>query len=228
MIISNQADNPYALPQPAAKLNPASVEPLSAPQTVRFVSSVDTFAAYNVYRTLNNLREQRGRRKGALILLVCIAVIMLLLLSVGFRDAVEEGPLYLLPTVFILAFLFFVARYLFTATTRKGVEARMRRHLEAMLGDGPNPYVLGEREMTIDEEGFRISWPLETSWTSWQAVEDVVIEEHYLYLVLSTISAQVIPRTAFASQSEFLGFARLAEELWKKCRSPASAETSVA
>jgi hypothetical protein len=215
-MIAARSDNPYATPEPLQGIDPAMVPPLPPPQTTRFANTVETFTAYNVYRTLSNKREQHTRRRTMWVLIWALAVMALVPIVIRWREGWPEASPALLLLVVPALTMAFLGRLLYMSTTRRGIEARIRRQVEAMLGDGPNPYVLGERQLTIDTDGMLLEWHLERCWTSWQAVEQVVIEEHYLFLVLSTLSALVVPRTAFTSQQEFLGFAHLARQLWQE------------
>jgi hypothetical protein len=227
-VIVAHNENPYATPDPPRATGPTDVPELAAPQTIRYVNTVETFTAYNVYRTMSNKREQRARWRTLMVLLPLLAMMGLLPLALRWQEGWPDTGSAIFLLVIPALTMAFIGRLLYVATTRKGVEGRIRRQVEAMLGDGPNPYVLGERQMTIDADGLLLEWPLERCWTSWQAVEQVVIEEHYLFLVLSSLSALVVPRTAFVSQSDFLGFAHLARKLRQEHLTRVTAEDSPA
>ena len=69
--------------------------------------------------------------------------------------------------------------------------------------------------MTLEADGIRQTLPYSDSFTRWEAYERVDYNDDYLFLYESSFTAVVVPRVAFATRSQYLGFVQLAERLRK-------------
>lgn len=96
-----------------------------------------------------------------------------------------------------------------------------RTQFEAYIKESPNRNYKALQTTTIDESGLRIEKEWEQSIMAWPAIERVEQIEDYLFLYVASFSAEIIPRSAFATHEEFLGFANLARQLWEEHRGDA-------
>jgi hypothetical protein len=195
-----------------AETNPC-VPALEPPQTVRFTESLDNIVAFNVYRALNNPVEtasRRNARRGSVYILV---IVILFLISKMLPFFLGETPSLDIPSILLiligLSFVWLVWR----STSPRRIPDALKGQFKAMVGEASLPSIEIPCEMTIDAIGIAIVEAHGSRRLAWPAIEKVVIEPHYLFLLLSPIQAVVVPRTAFPSEHAYLGFANLAKQL---------------
>jgi hypothetical protein len=71
-------------------------------------------------------------------------------------------------------------------------------------------------EFVAGPEGITIDSTLGRNLTRWQAIERMEIHGPHLYLYHLPNAALLVPQSAFASRSEFEGYAREVQALWQK------------
>jgi len=97
---------------------------------------------------------------------------------------------------------------------------RCKRNVMRLLSEGK--YKSGERSLRIDAEGVFVKTPNIEGVTRWGAVNEIVETEEYIFILLDTLSSQVIPRRVFPDHSSADTFVRLANSFWKKSVTSAS------
>ncbi len=209
--------NPYATSEPVENLDPGSVPALPAPQRVRFTDVLENIIAFNVYRALHNPLEIRSRRNTRRVCVYPILVMVILFLINKLLPAFQgeaqtlDFPSYLLVLLGIV-FAWFVWRI----TNPRRIPDIMKAQFKIMLGEAPHPSIEIPCEVTIDASGIAIDEPYASRRLAWPAIEAVVIEPQYLFLLQSSILAHIVPRSAFPNERAYLGFANLARQLWQE------------
>ena len=88
----------------------------------------------------------------------------------------------------------------------------LRRNVLAMLKEGRNRGLLGTKEVTLTPAEIRSTGAMGMTTTAWPAVERVVVDGDVLYLYISSVSAVVVPRRAFAQDADFEAFVETARK----------------
>lgn len=78
--------------------------------------------------------------------------------------------------------------------------------------------------MTLEAGGVRQQLKHGESFLRWEGYERIEHTDHYAFFYESSMTAVVVPRSAFGSQSQFLGFVRLAQRLWNEHRGKSEAD----
>jgi hypothetical protein len=89
---------------------------------------------------------------------------------------------------------------------------RLRNSSAAIIRSGRNLAVFGPRRITLTPEFVMHSSPYTQSATRWIAIERVDPQPQALYLYVSSNSAHIVPRRAFASEDDFRTFIDAAQE----------------
>jgi hypothetical protein len=174
---------------------------------VEYEFTADDFVQFNLHHN----RHSPEIRRRFLVAWITIPVVMwtlfLLLPLVLRRDEqtywqgiVAIGWYFVMP-------LFFLAYYPWAA------RRRVTGLIHGMLKEGANRSLLGPRSITIDASGITSKSAVSTNSQSWGAVNRVVRTEESGYIYTSSVSAVVIPRRAFDSQTAFDEFLNEAESL---------------
>jgi hypothetical protein len=80
-----------------------------------------------------------------------------------------------------------------------------------MFREGKNLGVLGEHYMKIDQHGLIERTSVGESSSTWSGVERIARNNDYIFIYSSALGAYIVPRRAFASQTEFDKLHDLAE-----------------
>lgn len=73
--------------------------------------------------------------------------------------------------------------------------------------------LVGRRRLSLSADYVAFSSPLSQTIMRWAGIERIVVQREVIYLLISQISAIIVPRRAFANDEQFDAFARTAEEL---------------
>ncbi len=76
------------------------------------------------------------------------------------------------------------------------------------INEGRNTGAYGNCSLSLDPDGIRESKTSGDTVRKWSAVEKIIVLPEYLFVYTSGIEAFVVPRRAFATDSEFDAFAR--------------------
>lgn len=212
--------NPYAPSEPSRPLEPASVPAAAAPQTVRYAATAESITAFSVQRTVTSPRDIAIRKKRQRVVLGFLAAMLAMLLWITlFAEQLGFGRVIAATLLLICAAIF--AKVAVRINRREAIRAAVRTMIDAYLAESPNRNYLAPKSLTIDATGLRITSQLEASQFAWAAIERIDVDDHYLYLFLSSVTAEIIPRSVFATHEEFLGYANLARQLWEQHRGEA-------
>lgn len=82
-----------------------------------------------------------------------------------------------------------------------------------LLDERANEHLLSVRTVTLEADGLRQKMPASESFMRWEAFERIDHDDDHLFLYDSSFTAVVVPRQAFATRGQFLGFLELAKRL---------------
>ena len=190
--------NPYASPASEAPLV-AEVVISDEGRTVEYEIVIDDLVAWNAWvnRHAASLRTNfiRGWLLIGIMLLISVALFSSMFPS-------ETAGLLAMGAVALMVWLAYPAYYRW----------KVSRLARAMYSEGVSN-LIGRRRLSLSADYVIFSSPLSQSVIRWAGIEQVVVQQEATYLLLSKISAIVVPRRAFATDEQFNAFARLAEEL---------------
>jgi len=149
------------------------------------------------------------------------ALFAVLVAAVGgamYLPAVPEGMLRLGITCVLVFIAIMLLSIAWRVRSQASVRDVMRQLANRYFDETPNEHFLSRRTLTLEVDGMREQLPLSHSFTCWNAYERFAQDDEGFYLYDSAMSGTIVPRTAFANQSQFLGYAALAERLWKAAR----------
>lgn len=211
------ATNPYA---PVSDTNtdvaPDAIPHLDAPQSVRYRFSAELLTAFWTHRTLHSPGDNRVRRRVAYRLVLSGVVTLSAVGLMVLGDLIHAWAL--LPATIFLMVLAFLA---FQSRRPSAIQLAYAQTANRLLDESPNTHLLSERTVTLEADGIRQTLPYSDSFTRWEAYERVDYNDDYLFLYESSFTAVVVPRTAFATREQYLGFVHLAERLRTASAPPA-------
>jgi hypothetical protein len=181
--------NPYAAPgyEPGSG---ATLRETGGSLSVVYEFTREDYIEYNLF--INDRRKPY--RRTHLVLLGGLLLYALLLLVTGsFQDN------HILIAVFaavagVIAF--------FPVILRRSIRGNARR----LVADGVNRYLFGRKRLTVDADGLTETGEYSELRLRWEIVENVMRSDAHIYLFLSSIQAIIVPRRAFATDTDFAGF----------------------
>jgi hypothetical protein len=82
----------------------------------------------------------------------------------------------------------------------------IQRVTQRFLKEGRPESLVGERALVLEEDALLERSRTGDSRTAWWSVQDVVRTERYIFVYVTSMSAHVIPRSAFTTPSEEAAF----------------------
>lgn len=202
--------NPYHPPQtdPALRREPPVLALLvgeDGGMSVDCLIELEDVTAFTVY---HNTRSPVGRKQFIKRWLIIGLTMVIALASFVYFASVQGQFLNLVP-MFVISITFVVAYvglypWIYVRRLRKGTEAVFRR--------GRNLALFGPRRVTLTPQFLVSSSPYTQSVARWMAVEGIDPQPTALYLYLSSNTAFIVPRQAFASDGDFQTFVHTAQE----------------
>ena len=109
----------------------------------------------------------------------------------------------------LLFLVVFTLLYLvdFPRKRRKRIEKLARR----LLSEGKNKGILGAHRLSITPEAVRATTEFGDGVTKWPAVEKIAVTDAYAFIYVGAVNALIVPRRAFADESEFQKLVETAE-----------------
>lgn len=201
----SEGGNPYAVPSPAER--PSHVTVAEQPDGTRIhqidveigVDDIVDFNAFHVTESPAGRRQTRSRR-------IVLAIYAAILAAPSLSSLAEPSRLdWLMVSLFAFVCVLIPA---WPAIQRVAV----RRSIRSAYASARNLGSLGPRQVTLTPREIRIRGPYTDDRVHWIAIENVEAGSSALYLYTSGANGYVIPRRAFASDSEFDSFVALARE----------------
>lgn len=219
--------NPYASAgDNRGPIDPGDLPRLDAPQTVAFCYSAELLGAFWTDRTLHSPHDMQRRRRVSLIF-ASLALLIAVCVGMGVVTARPEGVVGWGAICVMAVVVLFALHVAWRLRTPASVRVVMRQLAHSYLEETPNEHFLSQRTVTLEAEGVREEMPLSHSFTRWSAYERFAQDEEGIYLYDSALSGTIVPREAFATRRQFLGFAALAERLWNEARTAGSHTSEV-
>ncbi len=167
--------------------------------------TVDDIVAFNVHHRKASPTIRRVGRLALIIVLFAIALIGIS--TITGKDAPAErassGVIWLVVLIGVIFIFAYQSRYGFAKIVRR------------MLGEGLNVALLCRRRVAIDRDAISVVSEYFERKTRWPAVEKVVETGDYLFIYLSSVQAEIVPRRAFADESRFRSFVEAAKRYYR-------------
>ena len=190
--------NPYASPAAEAPLV-AEVVISDEGRTVEYEIVIEDLVAWNAWVNRHAASLRTNFLRGWLLIGVMLLVLVVVFSSM-FPN--ETAGLLAMGVVTLMLWLAYPIYYRW----------KVSRLARAMYSEGVSNLV-GRRRLSLSADYVVFSSPLSQSIIRWAGIEQVVVQREATYLLLSKISAIVVPRRAFATDEQFNAFAQLAEGL---------------
>ncbi len=146
------------------------------------------YIEYNLYHYQNSPSTKRLlliQRYGVALLFMILAPLMHLISQVPF-------------SYYLISFA--IASIVWIVLFPKIVEQSMKKRILKMVEEGKRNYLFGRHELRITQDG--IHGKTGVSETTWHRIERAVETEKHVLVYLNSITAFVVPKSAFGSQEE--------------------------
>lgn len=192
---------------------------LEPPQSVRFAPTAEAIAAFWSHRSHSSASDKRTRRNIMLTasFLVLTAPVTLVILA-----ALEMIPPFIGAAALLYSIV--IVLWFLNSLRRSTIDESFLGEARRLVDEAGNGNMKGERTMTLEAGGVRQQLKHGESFLRWEGYERIEHTDHYAFFYESSMTAVVVPRSAFGSQSQFLGFVRLAQRLWNEHRGKSEAD----
>jgi hypothetical protein len=175
--------------------------------TLNYDVTAEDFIAFNLYHFRHSPALQRQ---------ILITRITLSLLVIG----LTLGLVYILDrdkqlSLFAL-FAAVIGGALFFLIYPRLIEPNLRKQLEKMLHEGKNDGVIGQQTLALTPEGIINGTPTGEQKIFWPAVEKVAATAEHVFIYVSALSAAIIPRRNFASESACTAFLQALQQYYRE------------
>lgn len=167
--------------------------------TIEFDNTLDDLFAFNLYRhqTSPTLRRQRQMTHFVIAALFPVSLIGFFLFF---------GGRLLSGTTVILVFIALAGALLLYFFYPDGLEQRVRTLTERLYNEGKNAAMKERKAITVSAGGITYLSGLSEGKIDWRLIEKVVTVEERLFLYTGSMSAIIVPKRAFVSDSEWNTF----------------------
>jgi hypothetical protein len=114
----------------------------------------------------------------------------------------------------ILPCLFGAAGFVYYYFYPKIIKSNLRKTVRKAFSEGKNS-VIGMHKYTFTAEGIHESGELSEGTIKWQAVEKLVQDEKYLFIIIRPNAACIIPKRVFPDEAAFNSFVQNVNELYR-------------
>jgi len=177
---------------------------------VEFELTVEELLAYNdFYQARSRAARDTFRRAWAIraVLYFCVGAIACFYFQ---RFAVD----YALALSAVIVIVLVIAWFYYPFQYRRAIRRMMQRH----YSEDNSEAVFGRRRASLTPAYFVISRRDSQTITRWQGVIEVCIQPSAIYVFVSSMQAHIIPRRAFADDSQFERFAQTAKDYHSRSR----------
>lgn len=172
---------------------------------VSFEMTREDIIAFNLYHSAQSPNLSRQRWSIILAFLFAAGVLAIMMMVPGELQKLFRG-------LWPVALFLFVTAVLVLFTWRRF----LRKAVDQMLDEGRNRSLLGKKEVIITPVEITGVGDLKSVTLRWKAVERIELDESYLFIYYSALEAILVPRRAFAAESEFAAFAEAARSYWRE------------
>ena len=166
-------------------------------KTIEYERTLNDILNYNLYHFKHSPSLRRQALVGRITGSVLVVVVSLALMYIIDSDKHLDSVAYIFALIgAVISFLIFP--WLHT----RGIRNRTLK----LLNEGSNKGLLGRQRITLQDEGLYCESPSGETKLKWEAIERIVTNEDYMFVYLGSVNAIVIPKRAFASQSDLHAF----------------------
>ncbi len=201
--------NPYASAADThADVAASDIPRLEPPQSVEYRLSAETLATFWAFRTLTSPAENRMRSRVGRRMLLAGGLPAIAMLVLAYHNVL--APWVAVPGAMFLVALIAVVYH---ARRPSSILLAYAQAAHRLLDEAPNAHFLSDRTVTLETAGVRQKMPASESFIAWEAFQRIDHDDDCLYLFDSSFTAVIVPRAAFATRGQFLGFVELARRL---------------
>lgn len=203
--------NPFAPSTPPdTHLAERDIPHLEPPQSVEFALTPEMLAAFWSHRTHTSTSDGRTRRNNMLTALVLVITAPVVLVIVAVENRI---PWWIGCVAF--AYTVLIVLWFMQSLRRTTIDESLLREARRMMDESPNEQFKDKRTLIIEQRGVRQHLTHGETFLRWAGYVRIEHTDQHAFFYESSLTAAIVPRAAFASQSQFLGFVRLAQRLWQ-------------
>lgn len=143
---------------------------------------------------LHHIKTSKARKKNILIQRLIGPAVFLLGIFVGHR--VTDIPQWYWSIFFVLAGTIWF--FLYPRRIKKAIRSQILK----MLKEGDNRGLLADQTLRIDEDGLNFSNEYSENKVKWSAFTRVDITDKHIFIFNSSVSAHIIPVSAFSTEKQ--------------------------
>jgi len=186
---------------------------------VDFVQSLEDIIAFNIYHAECQPWWNRHRYWWTGCILVAVCVILGVFIYFGFHASPDnpfnsDSRFRVVST--ILALMTFEGFW--TAYAVATWRWRLARRVKQFVNRPENQKMLGWQHWVIQPEGLTIRTKDNENTIRWTGIARIAQSEEYVFLYETSLTANVVPQSAFQTDDDFFSFVRLARSYWKAAR----------
>jgi hypothetical protein len=171
--------------------------------TIEFIVAVDDYIAFNLFHFKNSPTFQRQLLLNRLVFTFIIATICFL--PYFFWSEKLSFIAFLLSAVGgIVSFLVYPRIH----------EKNLREQLPKLLNEGKNEGVLGKQKIIITPEALINETPAGEQKVFWNSADKIAETNDYIFLYVGSMSAAIIPLSAFPSMEQKNAFLELVKQYY--------------
>jgi YcxB-like protein len=180
-------------------------------RTLEFALGVEDYAEFAVYGATHSRFRQRTARWLVLFSVGPVAVTVDLALGIHSRLYEDAGgiPGLIALSLFIGGALVALSWLTLPVTTRLAARRRFR--------DGTFDAYTKPQTVEISAEGIRSTGGAGDSLTPWTSIVDIAAGRNTIYFYVTSLSAFIVPRRAFADEDAYGEFLRFSREFRASC-----------
>jgi hypothetical protein len=178
---------------------------------IEFELSLDDVETYNLYY-LRNVLKPLIRNRNRIVRIgfgFLFAIWIFIILDVWFSE-------HIITAIIMIASIILVIGYSMYLNTSTYIRKRIKEDLTRWYGHGKND-VIGRHKLSVSDDGINDLVEIGQSSVSWEAIEEVISTDKYIFLTMTGGSkAIIIPKSAFSDDTSLNNFIAKSEEYHNK------------
>ncbi|HEX5104324.1 MAG TPA: YcxB family protein [Pirellulaceae bacterium] len=204
----NADPNPYASPAVESPPLVTAVVVEDAGWTIDYELRIDDYIVWNMHfhRTSHVARRQAMLAWVLTGFLILMIALLLPSLALDWPESIVTSAVIAIPGVALFCLFPVLRRW------------QLQRVIRRMYVEGHNYNLIGPRRLAISGEYVSVSSPWSHSLMRWAGIAEIRREPEAVYFCISSNTAYIVPRRAFAGAEQFQQFAQAAADFHAKAK----------
>ncbi len=171
--------------------------------TFKYLITVQDWVEFNIYHMTHSKVSKASRD-----LMRYIGIVFFILLAYVFQKGSQDSSIYWVTSV-VLSFVWFLY---YPDIHKKEVGKQAKK----MFAEDENKGFLGNQALIMDDESITVTNEYSCNKMKWSLFNKIISTDEYVYIYDSSVSAIIIPASAFENIEEMKSFYHSVEEKIKK------------